>query len=502
MIRIFLTDFWRDTKIFFSGLGPKKTFSTRAIFIFFITLAAALYRLSEIGLGISYDEAYTYLAFIRGSLLETAMDYHLPNNHIFLSLILNLVFHSFGGDLWILRMPTLIVGVLMIPATYALGKRLYNPATGILAAIAVALFPELIHFSAIFRGYIFVAFFTLVVFILGDDLRCEKNRFGWLALIVVFILGLYTIPTMLFPFAILYYWLLFSALIGDFRESYRDKWEFLRYWFLSGILTGLGTFILYLPIFIFSRDDLFNHHWLIPVSWDVLPNRMWGKLLNTWAEWTAPIPLWLAWLGVFGGVTALIFHKKLSRHKFPLQIAFVLGIVTMILIQRPNAWPRVWSFSIALLLIWAVAGLVGILNKLKIRQISAVWILIGVASVPLFLGAVQHIPQLSIYPTGNSNVESAAVFLTEELGSGDMILMDGSHAPYLEYYLFIQGDYAGYFNREKEYQRILLIVVEKNGENLDVLLRKFSERYRFDLDTLKNMQNYGNYQIYEVFPLP
>ena len=202
MIRIFLADFWKDIKRFFSELIPKKVFSTRAIFLFFITFAAAIYRLSEIGLGISYDEAYTYLAFIRGSLLQTAMDYHLPNNHIFLSLILNLVFHSFGGDLWVLRMPTLIVGVLMIPATYALGKRLYNPATGILAAIAVALFPALIHFAAIFRGYIFVAFFTLVVFILGDDLRRKKKRFGWLALIIVFILGLYTIPTMLFPFAI------------------------------------------------------------------------------------------------------------------------------------------------------------------------------------------------------------------------------------------------------------------------------------------------------------
>jgi hypothetical protein len=501
MIRIFLAGFWKDTKSFFSELLPKKVFSARAIFLLFITLAAAIYRLSEIGSGISYDEAYTYLAFIRGSLLQSAMDYHLPNNHIFLSLILNLVFHSFGGDLWILRMPTLIVGVLMIPATYALGKRLYNPETGILAAIAVALFPELIHFSAVFRGYIFVAFFTLVVFILGDDLRREKNRFRWLVLIIVFILALYTIPTMLFPFAIFYYWLLFSALVGDFGESYSNKWDFLRYWFASGILTGLGTFALYLPIFIFSRDDLFNHHWLIPVPWDVLPNRMWGKLLNTWAEWTVPIPLWLAWLGVFGGILALLLHKKLSKHKFPLQIAFLLGIVTMILIQRPNAWPRVWSFSIALLVIWAAAGLVGGLGKLKIRQISVVWILIGVASVTLFWGAAQRISQLSIYPTGKSNVEASADFLTEELNSGDMILMDGSHAPFLEYHLYIQGDFEGYFNREKEYQRIILIVVEKNDENLDVLLRKFSEKYKFDIDTLKMLRNFGNYQIYEVFPL-
>ena len=502
MLKTFLFDFLEDTKNFFRALLPKKVVAWRAGLLLLIMLVAAIYRFSEIGGDVSYDEAYTYLAFIRGSFLKTALDYHLPNNHIFLSLILNLTLRVFGGELWVLRMPTLIVGVLMIPATYALGKRLYNPATGMLAALVVAVFPELVHFSAVFRGYIIVALFTLLVFILGDDLRREKNRFAWLALVIVFALGLYTIPTMLFPFAIFYYWLFFSVLVGDFGESYRSKWDFLRYWFVSGVLTGFATMLLYLPILLYSRNDLFNHHWLIPVPWDVLPDRMWGKLMNTWAEWTAPFPVWLAWLGVFFGVLALLFHKKLAKHKFPLQIAFVVGIVTMILIQRPNAWARVWSFSIALLLIWAAAGAVGVLSKLKVRQISLDWILIGVTSVVLLGGALWLLPQLSVYPTEKSNDSASADFLTEELRAGDMIIMDGSHAPLLEYYLLIQGDYEPYFDREKDFERILLIVVEKNGENLDVLLRKFAEKYRFDLDTLKNLRNYGNYQIYEVFPLP
>lgn len=497
---IFLRDFWQDVKRFFSKLRPQEMRWGRFALLMGITLAGAVYRFAEIGLGISYDEAYTYLAFIRGSLLQTALDYHLPNNHIFLSLILNLVFHTFGGELWVLRIPTLLVGILMIPATYALGKRLYNAETGMLAALLVAIFPELIHFSAVFRGYVLVALFTLLAFILGDDLRREKNRFGWLLLSVVFVLGLYTIPTMLFPFAILYEWLLFSALIGDFGESYANKWDFLRYWAGSGILSGLGTIAAYLPILLYSREDLFNHHWLIPVPWALLADRMWGKLMNTWLEWTAPFPSWLAWLGVFFGVVAFAGYKKFAKHRFPLQIAFASGIITMILIQRPNAWGRVWSFSIALLLIWAAAGAAGVLGKLKIGQVSLAAAMLLFASVAAMGHAARLIPSLSLHPAERSNTQASADFLAQELRPNDMILMDGSHAPLLEYELLIQGDFEGYFDREQAHERIILVVVEKNGENLGVLQEKFAERYRFDLATLKHLRSFGNYQIYEVYP--
>lgn len=502
MIRIFFVDFLDDTRSFLKTLLRKRTFSWQAGLLFLITLAAAIYRFSEINSDISHDEAYTYLAFIRGTLFQTAIDYHLPNNHIFLSLILNLVFHAFGGELWVLRIPTLVFGVLMVPATYALGKRLYNSETGMIAALAVAVFPELVHFSVIFRGYILVALFTLLAFILGDDLRRKKNRFGWLLLIIPFTLGLYTIPTMLFPFVIFYYWLFFSALVGDFGESYLSKWDFLSYWAASGILTSIATIALYSPILLFSRDDLFNNHWLEPIPWNILPERLWENFVNTWRYGTSPIPTWLAWLAVLGGVMAFLFYKRLTKHQFPLQLAFALGVITVILIQRPDTFPRVWSFSIALFLIWAAAGWVGLFSKIKIGLWHLNTILIVAMSMGVFFYSAQLIPSLSILPVNNSNFKATALFLVDELQENDLILMNATYAPMLEYELLVQDNFKDFFNQDKEYQRIILVVIEKNGENLDVLLRKFAERYRFDLVTLEKLRNYGNYQIYEVFSLP
>ncbi|MBC8334245.1 MAG: glycosyltransferase family 39 protein [Anaerolineales bacterium] len=418
-----------------------------------------------------------------------------------MSLILNLTFRIFGGELWVLRMPTYLAGLLMIPASYVLGKNLYSSSTGMLSAVAVAVFPELIQFSSVFRGYIIVALLTLLGLILGDKLRREKNRFGWAVLIILFTLGLYTIPTMLFPFTILYYWLLFSVFVNDFGSSYESKQDFLSYWFSSGILTGLATFVLYSPILLFSRNDLFNHHWLIPVPWDVLPNRMWGKFLNTWAEWTAPIPELLVWLGIVGIIISFIFHRKFAKHKIPLHIVFVVGISTMILIQRPNAWPRVWSFTIAPILVWVAAGIIFPLSNFKIRAWFLDWIVIGIAFIILLWGAAQHIPNLSTYPVEKSKAEMTASYLQTELHENDMILMDGSYAPFLEYQMLIQGDFSKNFIRDYNFERVLLIVVTKNGESLDTVWKKFGEKYKLDFSTLKILRYFGNYEVYEVFPL-
>lgn len=501
MLKTYFVDFLRDARIFFNALIPKKILWSRAALLFAITLAAAIYRFAEIGNDISYDEAYTYLAFIRGSFWQTATDYHLPNNHIFLSLILNLTFRIFGGELWVLRIPTYLAGVLMIPASYALGKRLYSPSTGMLSAIAVSAFPELIQFSTVFRGYIIVAVFTLLVLVLGDELRRKKNRFGWAFLVMIFTLGLYTIPTMLFPFAILFFYFLFSVVVNDIGSSYVSKLDFLRYWLSSGILTGLATATLYSPILLFSRDDLFNHHWLIPVPWEILPNRMYGKLLNTWAEWTAPIPGWLVWLGVVGIIISFLFHKEFARQKIPLQIAFVAGIVTIILIQRPNAWPRVWSFAIGPLLVWASAGIVEPLSRFRIKAWSLHWAMVGIAFAALLWGGVQHIPDLSLHSQEMSNIEATADYLAAELQQDDLILIDGSHAPLLEYYLLRNGKSQKFFQREISFQRAIFVVVTKGRETLESMQNKFVEKYKLDINTFQLLRSYGNYKIYEVFPL-
>ena len=487
---------WQDTKAFFKKLSFPRDEKREYLFLSAVMLVALGYRLRAIQGPITYDEAYNYLAFIRRPFIETMIDYHLPNNHIFLSLILNLTIRLFGDAQWVLRMPTVIFGILMIPATYGFGKRFYGKNTGLLAAVGVAVFPELIHYSSIFRGYILVALFTLLAFNLADDLRQEKNRFGWGVLVLILTLGLYTIPTMLFPFAILYVWFLQIILSKDFGEIYKSQWNFLRYIIISGALTGIGTAILYSPILILSPDDLFNHRWLIKVPLDMLFDQMKGKVIINWAIWFSDVPIWLVALGVIGIVISFLAHRRLAKHQLPLQFAFVIGVVGVLIVQRPNnPWARVWSFSIAFFMVWAAAGIMWVLQKLKYGSLPN--ILLSLALAASVWGAWQNFHN----SIEKSKEQLVAELLAPRVQEGDIIFVEGDYAAPIEYYLLRAGKPRTLFQREQPFERAFLVIVTKGGYTFDDFIEKYAPKYALDIETLTPLYAFGNYEVYEIAPL-
>ena len=533
-IKTFLSALWQDTKTFFRKFSFPRDEKREYFFLIAVMLVALAYRLHAIQQPITYDEAYNYLAFIRRPLIETMIDYHLPNNHIFLSLILNLTIRVFGDAEWIIRMPPVIFGTLMIPATYGFGKRFYGKNTGLLASVGVAIFPELVHYSSIFRGYILVALFTLLAFNLADDLRREKNRFGWGVLVLILTLGLYTVPTMLFPFAILYVWFLGVIVSKDFGESYGaqpnsehkfarrvsfrrsnpkedetassqkhvprgfifnlSQWGLLRYTIISGALTGISTVILYAPILILSPDDLFNHRWIVKVPLDLLASQMWGKVMINWDAWFHDVPPILIGLGVSGVVLSLLAHRKLGKHQLPLHFAFALGIVAVLLVQRPNnPWARVWLFSIPFFMIWAAAGIIEWFKDRRIQ--NAILLLALVGSV---WGAWQYVQT----PFEPSKEKLVADLIAPRLQSGDMILVEGDFAAPIEYYLLRAGQPRDYFQRNENFTRAFLIVITKGGYTYEDFVEKYAKKFPLDLSTITLIESYGNYSVYEIAPLP
>ena len=541
MIKTFFSALWQDTKIFLKQFSFPRNEKREVLFLSAVMLVALAYRLHAIQGPITYDEAYNYLAFIRGSFIQTMTDYHLPNNHIFLSLILNLTIRIFGDAQWVLRMPTLIFGVLMVPATYGFGKRFYGKYAGLLAAVGVAVFPELIHYSSIFRGYILVALLTLLAFNLADDLRREKNRFGWGLLVLILTLGLYTIPTMLFPFAILYVWFLQVIISKDFGESYTSpsssdeftlkgprarrahfrrsnlkkgetassqkpaprgfifkiadsQWNFLRYTVISGALTGVSTVILYAPILYLSPDALFNHRWIVKVPLNMLFDQMKGKVIINFGIWFGDFPSWLVGLIVIGVVLSLLAHRQLAKHQLPLQFAFALGIVAVLIVQRPNnPWARVWSFSIAFFMIWAAAGIIEWFKNRNIQNIILALVLVG-----SIWGAWQNW-QTTIEP---SKEQLVSELIIERIQENDIVIVEGDYGAPIEYYLMRAGKPRTHFQRKQLFERAFLVIVTKGGYTVEDFIEKYAPKYALDLDTLTTLHAFGNYQVYEIAPLP
>jgi 4-amino-4-deoxy-L-arabinose transferase-like glycosyltransferase len=304
-----------------------------------ITLLALIIRLIFITQPMRHDDAYTFLAFASRSFRVVISDYHLPNNHVFHTILVYLTYHLFGNQPWIIRLPALVAGVLIVPATYWVGNMFYNRNTAILSSALVASASPLISYSTnsrlILAGHLILA--------LGVHVKDHKNLLAWILIIILSALGFYTNPTMLYPFGILMTWLLVSALLKDVASEYKSN--FFYYLLSSGIGVAFLTILLYTPIIIFSGlDTLIGNSVISSLNWEDFQQSIWVRVRNTWGDWTAGVPTFIIVLLVIGAIISLIFHRKLSAHRFPLQIAAVIWIAMALILQKVAPWPRIWLF--------------------------------------------------------------------------------------------------------------------------------------------------------------
>ncbi|HUN81382.1 MAG TPA: hypothetical protein VMV81_07710, partial [Phycisphaerae bacterium] len=101
---------------------------------------------------ITYDEAYTYLRFAGQSSSRILKDYHVPNNHIFHTLLVHYSTRVFGDSLFAIRLPALCGAAIFLTSIWRIGRFLPRPV-GDLWAVCSALTPALIDFNSLARGY-------------------------------------------------------------------------------------------------------------------------------------------------------------------------------------------------------------------------------------------------------------------------------------------------------------------------------------------------------------
>jgi len=139
-------------------------------------LAALAIRLA-IPRGVWLDEAISLrqaelgLAELIQNLAQT--DGHPPLHHVLLWVDVRL----FGdGDL-VVRLPSIVAGVLLVAVVYALASELFDRRTGVLAALLAVIAPILVWYSQEARGYALEALFaTLAVLGCARAVRHGRRR--------------------------------------------------------------------------------------------------------------------------------------------------------------------------------------------------------------------------------------------------------------------------------------------------------------------------------------
>ncbi len=500
-IPVFFKTFLADWKIGWAQIKAGLDRKTLLILTGLLVLAFVM-RIALLNQPMEHDESYTAVVFAFEPLVNGLSDYHFPNNHVFHTFLVHLAYRLFGAQAWAVRLPAFFAGVLLAPLGYLLARRWYGQPAAWLTGVLTAVLPDLIGYSVRARGYSMMAMFTLLTFLCADVVRKKKNRAVWFLFATFGALGFYTLPIMAYPLFVIYAWLGLSWLVGDVGKGY-TKISFLIYLVASGILAaGLGLF-LYVPIFRnWGVSSLFANPNVKAMSKALYPQTLTVRFRETWQvlNWGELPGIGLLLLIGFG--LAIVCYRQFRSQRVSLPLVSVVVIGALVGLQRPNAYPRTWHFYFPLLCMWAAAGFSKAASKRTIRvfrdrrwRISS--ILAVMAAGWFFLNGLSYV---AAQQPGQGAVEQATLYLKEQLGRDDIVVITAMDDMPLIFYFEKYGLGRAYFSRIRPFQRAFVVVTtsDKNQSLEFVVADRGPDPIFFDWKTTQKVRTIADLDIYQI----
>jgi hypothetical protein len=211
------------------------------------------------------DEAFSYASVISYGFGVTMTYYFLPNNHLFYNIVVvaldYLVFFEVDEPVILMRMVSLLFFIASWVILQLWLSRLFGFFFGLLVAFIWAFMPPINYYSFLGRGYGLQLFFILNLMILTyyslkNFKNYTENRYF---LILISVLGFYTVPSFLYPFASLGTLLIVYALLEK---------KYLRLLYLLGdaLLIIFLVVCLYSITFLMSGPRLWVNMDLLPLD--------------------------------------------------------------------------------------------------------------------------------------------------------------------------------------------------------------------------------------------
>ena len=359
------------------------------IAIGFILFGGALLRFLLLDRPLLHDEAYTMYTWGRSDLFYVVSDYHLPNNHILNSILVNLIYHLGARSAWLLRLPVFVSGILLIFFVWVLGKAMYNDLAGTIAAVFTAFYPFLVDYSVNARGYEIQALLTVLSVGLALYAKRKDNMFAWFLLSVVSALNFFTIPTALYPFGGICLWLVIEGLFSD-RKTKR---KLLRNTVILGFSVCILTVLLYVHVLLDSgTNSLAGNVFVRPLDWKIFLPTLYTRIKESADIFFGSIPRFTSVIILIGFLWAPSALKNLSKERVSPLAAMLLFLLPAVFIHRPNLWPRTLLYLHPLLILSAASGLAWLADTGTFRFfcIGVVFCSAVAAAIPQFYPAFQN----------------------------------------------------------------------------------------------------------------
>jgi Dolichyl-phosphate-mannose-protein mannosyltransferase len=413
-----------------------------------VTAALALgLRVAFLGQPMRYDEALTFNEFASRPLYYGLSFYPDPNNHLLNTLLMHVAFVGLGNQPWVLRLPALVGGVLLVPATYRLAGSFYGRHAALLGAVLVAASSYLVEYSTNARGYTLQALCFVVLLTLTIVAVRRDSPTALLLAALVAAVGAYALPTMLYGVAVAAMW--FGLEARRARLS-RIKPGHVA---VSGLLLGLVVLVAYLPVILVSGPDkLVANRFVTPLTPNELITELPQSLARTWGFWNRDVPVPITLLLVVGFALGTVAEAR--KRRVPLGIVAAVVCLGLVLVQRVAPFERVWLFVLPLYFLIAGEGLVHLVAG---RGVAVLGCLLGavLGVSTLTSGSILSSTETGVFP----DAEAVAQRLSGWLAADDAVLTTlPASLPELQYYFPRAGLAIDSLVRPPEQARRLYVV--------------------------------------------
>lgn len=351
-----------------TAVAPTPSLWTRPLIA--IVVIGALLRGYYLTQPMRYDESVTYLYFASQSWTTVVSSYTYPNNHVFHSLLVKAFATVLGDDPWVLRLPAFIAGVAMIPATYAVGRRLFGSDAALIGAALVSASGALAFYSTNARGYTMICLASLLLANALLTLRERSSMAQWSVVVVVTALGMWTVPVMLYPAGGLALWFVLSALREDTSQPRSDLARLV----LAGLAATILTVLLYSPIL--AKDGLApltGNSFVRASAWWVFFREISLSIKPTFAASTMGYPIVISVLIAICAVVGLVEERKTSGLRVSMAGSMYVWCGLVLLVTHRTPFFRVWLFLVAPVALLAGHGMMRIGSRLPAipRRVTA-----------------------------------------------------------------------------------------------------------------------------------
>jgi hypothetical protein len=443
-----------------------------------ITGIGALLRAWYLHQPIRYDEAYTYLSFARLPWREAIAYYPVPNNHVFHTLLVKAAVSAFGNHPWAIRLPAFVAGVATIPAAYFAGRALYGARVALMTAALVAGCGALTLYSTNARGYGFVVLATLVLVVVAQRGLRAPAFWPWAAYVAVGALGVWTVPTMLYPLGGVSLWFAVTAWRADAAGAPVSRnAQFARVVLATAAACAIGL-LLYAPILRRSGLVALNGNAFVTPStfavfFSELPKGIsdTARLFLVGTAWPVTIVL------VICAVAGVVFHRGLSATRVPILIPMAAWCTAVLVANHRVPFVRVWLFLLPLLLMVATVGVVALLTRsgsvsTRAFSLTAIGVAFVMATATIVNGGVGTSRDTGTF----FDAEAVAQRFRTELRPGDRIVTAMPTNMPLTYWMYKLGVDSAYMTTPAEQTRRFLLIVntgEGETESAQLLRRRF-----------------------------